>query len=279
MYTIESFSIRRPQLTLVGAGPGDPDLITLKGVKALQSAQVILYDALVHPSLLEFAPKSCIRRFVGKRAGLHACTQEEINEMIVRYALSYGHVVRLKGGDPFVFGRGYEEIAYAESFQIDTEVIPGVSSATSLPGLAGIPLTTRGVSESFWVLTATNTHKKLNGDLYRAAKTDATVVVLMGLKKIQDIVRIYREAGKSSLPVAVIISGSLPEERILLGQVDNIAALVEQEELSGPALIVLGEAVSLRFNRSESTTSAAARKEPVPASATAESVLSSATSA
>lgn len=279
MYTIESFSIRRPQLTLVGGGPGDPDLITLKGVKALQSAQVILYDALIHPSLLEHAPKSCIRRFVGKRAGLHACTQEEINEMIVRYALSYGHVVRLKGGDPFVFGRGYEEIAYAESFQIDTEVIPGVSSATSLPGLAGIPLTTRGVSESFWVLTATSTHQKLNRDLYLAAKTDATVVVLMGLKKIRDIVRIYQEAGKSALPVAVIVNGSLPEERILLGKVDTIAAAAEQEELSGPALIVLGEAVSLRFNLPESGVSAAAWKESPPVSAVSETFLSPVTSA
>ena len=143
-----------------------------------------------------------------------------------------------------------------------------------LPGLAGIPLTTRGVSESFWVLTATNTHKKLNGDLYRAAKTDATVVVLMGLKKIQDIVQIYREAGKSSLPVAVIVNGSLPEERVFLGQVDTIAAAVEREALNGPALIVLGEAVSLRFNRPESEHSEAADKEQKPVAALRESVLS-----
>lgn len=257
MYTIDTYSIRKPRLTLVGAGPGDPDLITLKGIKALESAQVILYDALVHPSLLSHAPKSCIKRFVGKRAGLHACTQEEINEMIVRYALSYGHVVRLKGGDPFVFGRGYEELAYAESFQIESQVIPGVSSATSLPGLAGIPLTTRGVSESFWVLTATNTHKKLNPDLYRAAKTDATVVVLMGLKKIREIASIYAEAGKSAIPAAIIVNGSLPDERVWVGQVGTLADQIAQDQVSGPALIVIGEAVNLRPHHMSYTTSSA----------------------
>lgn len=133
-----------PKLTLVGAGPGDPELITVKGLKAIQQARVILYDALSNNELLEHASCNCLKRFVGKRAGMHMYTQEEINRMIVKYALTYGSVVRLKGGDSFVFGRGQEELAFAQQFNIDTEVIPGVTSAISVPGINKIPVTEIG---------------------------------------------------------------------------------------------------------------------------------------
>lgn len=236
------------RLTLVGAGPGDPDLITLKGVKALQEARVVLYDALVHPQLLEHVPAGALKRFVGKRAGLHVYSQEEINEMIVRYAFSYGHVVRLKGGDPFVFGRGYEEIAYAESFNIETEVVPGISSAIAIPELKKIPLTTRGVNESFWVLTGTNTEGQLSQDIYHAAQTNATVVILMGLRKLKEIAQVYHEAGKQRIAIGVISNGSLPDERFIVGTAEDIVEKVKKTDIKSPAIIVIGEAVNLNLN-------------------------------
>jgi uroporphyrin-III C-methyltransferase len=135
-----------PKVTLVGAGPGDPDLLTIKGVKALAEADVVLYDALANEELMEFAPKSSIKIFVGKRKGSHAYSQGQINQLIVDNALTYGHVVRLKGGDPFIFGRGSEEIEHAESFGIPTFVVPGISSSIAVPAYQGISLTKRGVS-------------------------------------------------------------------------------------------------------------------------------------
>src|SRR5918993_2039750 len=138
-------------LSLVGAGPGDPELITLKAIKALGKASVILYDALANPVLLDYASPGAIKKFVGKRFGCHALSQQEINMLIVEYAHSHGHVVRLKGGDPFVFGRAQEEIDAARDAGIEVEVIPGISSALSVPASQGIPVTCRGIAESVWV--------------------------------------------------------------------------------------------------------------------------------
>lgn len=132
-----------PLFTLIGGGPGDPELITVKGVKALLEAKVVLYDALIHTDLLNYVPKTSIKILVGKRAGAHSHTQDHINKLIVKYAKKYGSVVRLKGGDPFIFGRGREEIEYTQNFGIKCEVIPGLTSSTSLPALQGISLTTR----------------------------------------------------------------------------------------------------------------------------------------
>lgn len=251
MSTILPAEDRKPRLTLVGAGPGDPELITVKGARALREATVILYDALIDHAIFQYASPHAIRRFVGKRSGLHSYSQDEINEMIVRYALSYGHVVRLKGGDPFVFGRGYEELAYAESFGIETAVVPGVTSATAVPALKKIPLTTRGLNESFWVLTGTTSEKKVSEDIHLAARTNATVVILMGLKKLGEIVTIYREAGKGTLPAAVIANGSLPDEQFITGTVEDIEAKVSKVNIHGPALILLGEAVKLHLSRQQ----------------------------
>lgn len=244
-----SLTEKKPRLTLVGAGPGDHELITVKGAKALKDATVILYDALIDPKIFEYASPRVIRRFVGKRCGLHTYSQEEINEMIVSYALTYGHVVRLKGGDPFVFGRGYEELAYAGSFGIETEVIPGVTSATSLPALKKIPLTTRGLNESFWVLTGTTADRKISNDIFLAAQTNATVVILMGLKKLGEITGIYKEAGKKDLPVAVIVNGSLPDEQFITGTISDIQLKISECDIHGPALILIGEAVRLQLDK------------------------------
>ena len=143
-----------PKVTLIGAGPGDPDLITVKGVKALEKANVVLYDALINRELLKYAPDAKLI-FVGKRKGLHSYSQDEINELIVKSAFEFENAVRLKGGDPFVFGRGSEEIDYIESFGIETEVISGISSSMAVPASQGISLTKRGAAESFWVITGT----------------------------------------------------------------------------------------------------------------------------
>lgn len=231
-----------PKLTLVGAGPGDPDLITLKGIRALEAADVVLYDALVDPILLDYAQKAK-KHFVGKRKGNHTYTQSEINSLIVSYAFSDGHVVRLKGGDPFVFGRGGEEIAHAKAFGIDAEVVPGISSVTSVPARKGISLTHRGVSESFWVVTGTTSGNQLSNDLKLAAQSTATVVILMGMGKLPEIVRLFKQFGKVKLPIAIIQNGFLPSESSAIGHVNNIEEIVAKRGLSNPAIIVVGDVV------------------------------------
>ncbi len=233
------------KLTLVGAGPGDPELITLKGINALKNARIVLYDALIHPDLLQYCQDECVKVHVGKRYGKHSCNQDVINHLIVEYAHQYGEVVRLKGGDPFIFGRGYEELEYASRFGIDTEIIPGISSSYAVPALNGIPLTSRGVSESFWVVTGTTRNHQLSDDLLLAAQSTATVVVLMGMNKLSEIVGIYQQLGKSATPVAIIQNGSLPEQKMVTGKISNILPLVQIAEVSSPAIIVLGKAATL----------------------------------
>ncbi|MFO7445158.1 MAG: uroporphyrinogen-III C-methyltransferase [Ignavibacteriaceae bacterium] len=234
-----------PRISLVGAGPGDPELITLKAVNAIAEADVILYDALVNIDLLKYAPQRAKKIFVGKKAANHAYSQQEINQMIVGYALSYGHVVRLKGGDPFVFGRGHEELTFAEVFNIKVNVIPGISSAIAVPELQHIPLTKRGVSESFWVITATTSNGELSEDIYKAAQSDATVVILMGVSKLKEITEIFIKAGKNNTAAAVIESGSLPGEKIGIATVDNIVDVVKNKNLGSPAVIIIGDVVKL----------------------------------
>jgi len=238
-------TVKEPRITLVGAGPGDADLITIKGIKALKTADVVLYDALVNEELLDFAPEHAVKVYVGKRSGDHSFSQDNINKLMIDYAINYGHVVRLKGGDPFVFGRGYEELDHAASYSIPATVIPGISSAISVPGLQQIPVTHRGLSESFWVVTGTTSDGKVSNDLYEAARTNATIVVLMGLHKLAEITRIFKNEGKNRLPVAVIQSGSTENEKVAIGIIDTIIELVEEKQISSPALIVIGEVVSL----------------------------------
>nr|WP_067061096.1 uroporphyrinogen-III C-methyltransferase [Mucilaginibacter sp. L294] len=238
-------NIKEPRITLVGAGPGDAELITLKGVKALQTADVVLYDALVNDDLLEYAPANAVKVYVGKRSGDHSFSQDNINKLMVDYALNYGHVVRLKGGDPFVFGRGHEELDFAAEYNIPTQVVPGISSSIGVPGLQGIPVTHRGLSESFWVVTGTTSDGKISQDIYDAAKTNATVVVLMGIHKLAKIAEIFKNEGKGKLPVAVIQSGTTVNEKVAIGTADTIADLAAEQGITSPALIVFGEVVSL----------------------------------
>ncbi|MFT6715682.1 MAG: uroporphyrin-III C-methyltransferase [Saprospiraceae bacterium] len=230
------------QLSLVGAGPGDPELLTIKAVKALNRADVVMYDALVDKTLLDHAPNA-IKVFVGKRGGKQYLSQEDINELMVQNVLHHGHVVRLKGGDPFVFGRGHEEKEYAESFNIKVTVIPGITSAVSVPELQGIPVTRRGVSESFWVLTATNKKDELSNDLHLAAQSTATVVILMGTRKLNKITALYKQLGKGDEFIAVIQNGSQQNEKIALGQIGNIEKVVVEKEIGSPAVIIIGDVV------------------------------------
>jgi len=232
------------RITLVGAGPGDPDLLTIKGQKAVRSANVILYDALVNEELLELAP-AAKKIFVGKRKGFKALGQDEINRLIVSEALKNGHVVRLKGGDSFVFGRGYEELNYAQLLGIPVEVVPGISSSIAVPALAGIPVTHRGSANGFYVLTAVLADGCLNPELRLAAQTNATVVILMGLSQLKNIAGIYEETGKGQTSVAVVSNGSLPQQKSVTGTVETIVELVEQQRIKAPAVIVIGEVVKL----------------------------------
>jgi uroporphyrin-III C-methyltransferase len=237
--------IKEPRITLVGAGPGDPDLITLKAVKALQTADVVLYDALVNEELLHHAPENATKVYVGKRSGDHTYSQDAVNKLMVDYAINYGHVVRLKGGDPFVFGRGFEELDFAASYSIPALVIPGISSSIGVPGLQNIPVTHRGLSESFWVVTGTTSNGKVSNDVYEAARTKATIVVLMGIHKLAEITEIFKKEGKNKLPVAVIQSGTTDNEKVAIGVVDTIVEVVAEKKITSPALIVFGEVVSL----------------------------------
>lgn len=237
--------IKHPHITLVGAGPGDAELITLKGIKALQTADVVLYDALASEELLDFAPAQAIKVYVGKRSGDHSYSQPAVNQLMVDYALNYGHVVRLKGGDPFVFGRGYEELEHAAAYNIPARVIPGVSSSIAVPGLQQIPVTHRGLSESFWVVTGTTADGRVSDDLREATHSNATVVVLMGLQKIEEITELFRAAGKHRLPAALVQSGSTEQEKVVVGVVDTLAQLAREHHIKAPALIIFGQVVSL----------------------------------
>ena len=204
--------MHRGKLTVVGAGPGDMDLITLKGVKALQNADVVLYDALVSNELLEYAPKA-EKIFVGKRKGCYSYQQAQINDLIVERATLGLHVVRLKGGDPFVFGRGAEEMEHAAAFGVEVDVVPGISSSLSVPASQNIPVTKRGAAESFWVITGTTKEHKLSNDVALAAKSNATVVILMGMSKLGEIMQLFKKEGKEDTPVAIIQNGTTEHEK------------------------------------------------------------------
>ncbi|MBK1442477.1 uroporphyrinogen-III C-methyltransferase [Parapedobacter sp. ISTM3] len=236
-----------PKITIVGAGPGDPDLISIKGIKALKHANVILYDALVDERLLDYAPQETIKVYVGNPSGDENFSQDVVNQLMVDYALNFGHVVRLKGGDLFVFGRGYEELDYAASYSIETAIVPGISSAISVPGLQGIPVTHRGLSESLWILSGTDSEGNLSPELQDAVRSSATVVVLLGFERLPQIVAYYQKAGKGRLPAAVIQNGSMSNEKTAIGLVNTIVEVAEEQGIdnTGPVLLIFGATVAL----------------------------------
>ncbi len=235
----------KPKITLLGAGPGDPDLMTIKGMKALQKADVVMYDALANEVLLDYAPPHCKKIYVGKRANECAFTQDEINAMLISEALENGHVVRLKGGDPYVFGRGHEELEEIRKAGIEAEIIPGISSAIAAPQAVGIPVTRRGLSDSFWVMTGHTTEGFTSNELISAVKTEATVVILMGLGRLSTIVETYKSVHKHNLPIAVIQNGTLPHQKAVVSTIENIEEDVKKAEIKTPAIIVIGSVAAL----------------------------------
>ncbi|MBU2995839.1 uroporphyrinogen-III C-methyltransferase [Cellulophaga baltica] len=234
----------QPKVTLVGAGPGSSDLITLRGFKALQQASVVLYDALISNQLLNEIDDSVPKIYVGKRCSEHSYTQDDINKLIVENAYTYGHVVRLKGGDPFVFGRASEEIEYVESFGIPITVIPGVTSAVAVPASQGIPVTRRGISSSFWVMTATKKDGSFSDDLQLAAQSSATMVILMGIRKFSEIAQEVSKYRNTLTPFAIIQNGTLTAETCVTGMLQNYTSVLNTIDITKPGVIVIGDVVA-----------------------------------
>lgn len=238
------------QVTLVGAGPGDPDLITLKGVKALAKADCVLYDYLVHKSILNHAPQA-EKIYVGKRKGAHTLQQNELSRLIREKAMQGHSVVRLKGGDPLVFGRGGDEIEYLRAYHINVDVIAGVSSATSIPSQLGIPLTARNHSSSVAFLSAHHADEA-NNPLENIPIPDVeTVVFLMGLSKLEHIVASLLKAGRNPVtPMMIVSNGTRVDEQVLIATIGTILKRVKETEVKPPALIVVGE--TIKFYRPKS---------------------------
>ena len=235
----------KTSVKLVGAGPGDVDLITVKGLNAIKEADVILYDALVNKELLSNANPEAECIYVGKRSGAHSFTQDEINLKLVQAAYTYKNVVRLKGGDPYIFGRGHEEKEYLKNFDIEVEVIPGLTSSTSLAALQNVPLTRRGVAESFWVMTGTTSYGALSEDVALAVKSSATLVLLMAIKKLPQIAQLLLDEGKSDIPFMIIQNGSMHDEKVVVSTALHIEKEAQKHNIGTPGIIIIGEVVSL----------------------------------
>ena len=232
---------------LVGAGPGDPDLLTLKGKNCLKQAEVILYDRLVSAELLEHVAQGAELIYVGKQAGKHCANQREIEQLLVRKAREGKLVVRLKGGDPFVFGRGGEEAAALKRAGIPYEVVPGVSSAIAAPAYAGIPVTHRSFASSVAIVTGHETSKGSDrvkwSELMRSVDT---LVILMGLHNLREIMNRLMETGcEPQRPVALIHDATCPSQKTVFGTVQTIADLAQQTKLQRPTVIVVGEVARL----------------------------------
>ena len=234
------------KIYLTGAGPGDVELLTLKAHRVIRQADVIIYDRLANPEILEMSKDGCEFIYVGKEDGRHSVPQDEINDIIYQNSLKYDVVVRLKGGDPFVFGRGGEEALYLHSKGVEFEVIPGITSAISAPAYAGIPVTHRGVAVSFRVVTGHESPNKKESQIpWDNFKTDDTIVFLMGLHNLSKISSKLIEIGKSKdYPVAVISKGTTKDQEVVVGTLDNIVE--KSNGIATPALIVVGQVVSLR---------------------------------
>lgn len=235
------------RVALVGAGPGDPGLLTVRGRELLRAADVVVYDRLVNPDLVDEAPDHALCIFVGKREGVHRLPQARINELLVAHAREGRHVVRLKSGDPFVFGRGGEEAEALAAAGIPFEVVPGVSSAVAVPAYAGIPLTHRGLSSSFAVVTG---HEACAGgpavrwDLLAAAVD--TLVVLMGVDHLPRIVeRLLAHGRAPDTPVALVRWGTTQAQEIVSGQLGDIVARAQAAALRPPVVAVIGNVVAV----------------------------------
>ncbi len=239
----------RGKVYLIGAGPGDEGLLTLKGAECLRMADVVIYDYLVGEGVLKHCPESCEMIYVGKKAGCHTLSQEEINDLIVQRARKSLVVARLKGGDPFVFGRGGEEALHLVGSGVDFEVVPGVTAATAVTAYAGIPLTHRGMSSSAILVTGHESADKgvSSVDWEKIARGTATLVCYMGIKNLSSITEKLVEGGRPGCtPTALIRWGTLNSQQTLTGTLEDIAGKAREAGFEPPAIIVVGEVVSLR---------------------------------
>ena len=246
---------------LIGAGPGDPQLITLKGQQLLKTCDAVVYDHLASAAFLSWVPSHCRILYVGKQAGHHSMTQEQINELLIKLAREGLKVVRLKGGDPFVFGRGSEEILALKEQGINWEIIPGITSCVSVPELAGIPVTHRNVSRSFHVITG-HTLAGIQSEeaLAPYGACEGTLVFLMGLHNLESIVKGLLKGGKTAdTPAAVIEDGSLDSQRIVRGTLKNIYEKTLKAQIKTPAIIVVGETAAFDLMPEKADRSNAAR--------------------
>ncbi len=235
---------------LVGAGPGDPGLLTLRAKELLETCDTVVFDALVNPDILEFAPYCSDRLFVGKRCGQISWKQSEINALLVERARMGERVVRLKGGDPFLFGRGGEEAEYLTMNDIPWEVVPGVSSALAAPATAGIPVTHRGLSSSLAIVTAHEHGETGTAVNWQALSTAVdTLVVLMGASRLPELCAKIIAAGRApSTPAAVVQSGTYPHQRVVHGSLSEIAELARAQNFGAPAILVIGSVAALGEN-------------------------------
>ncbi|NOY78543.1 MAG: uroporphyrinogen-III C-methyltransferase [Calditrichaeota bacterium] len=234
---------------LVGAGPGDPGLITQKGLKILRKADVVIYDNLVNPELLRESPQESEKIYVGKKAGKHTLRQEKINQLLVEKARENAMVVRLKGGDPYVFGRGAEEALALEESGIPFEVVPGVTAGVAALGYAGIPATVRGFDSSLTFVTGHEDPTKRDSDINWAslAQEKSTLVFYMGVGHLPEIVEQLLKNGKPpETPAALVRRGTLPDQRVVEGTLKTIVEKVREAKMTPPALIVVGEVIRLR---------------------------------
>lgn len=232
------------KVVLVGAGPGDPELITVKGMQALKEADCVFYDYLVDKMLLQYAPRA-EHIFVGKRKGSHTLDQAELSHQLRLKAMEGKNIVRLKGGDPFIFGRGADELEYLRSYHIQVDVIPGLSSATAIPSSLQIPLTARGISSSVAFLSAHGEDEKIKLQTQIDIPKADTLVFLMGLTKIDVIIRSLLKSGwQQSTPIALISKGTRIDEKILTGTIFDIQSKLNKEKLEPPVLIIVGKIIN-----------------------------------
>ena len=233
---------------LVGAGCGDYDLISLRGKNILEQCDVVVYDSLIDSRVLDFVPDNAEKICVGKRSGRHSETQDNINKILVEKALANKFVVRLKGGDPFVFGRGGEEILALKENGIEYGIVPGITSSVAVAELAGIPVTHREIARSFHVITGHTSEHLLPENINVYAKLDGTLVFLMGLKNLPEIAHGLIKNGKNeNTPVAVISNGACNGQKVLRSTLKNASLDAEKECMKTPAIIVVGEVVNFDF--------------------------------
>ena len=244
-YLLEKKEAQTGEVYLVGAGPGDPDLLTLKALQLMQKADVILYDNLVSTAVLERARRDAAREFVGKRSGYKSTSQEDINDLLVRLAKEGKRVLRLKGGDPFIFGRGGEEIIRLVAEEIPFQVVPGITAATGCAAYAGIPLTHRDLSQCVRFVTGHPKDGKVDLPWRDYANANETVVFYMGLGGLASICRQLVQHGRdASTPVAIVSRGTTPEQQVLRGTLETITGLAVRTHIQTPTVIIVGEVVN-----------------------------------